>query len=201
MKVYPAISKKILDNIDIYAFDKLDGSNIRVEWTSKKGFWKFGSRHQLLDETHELLGEAPSLIVEKYKDHLEPIFKENRYEKVICFFEFFGPSSFAGNHIEEPHDVVLFDVNPYKKGIVSPSDFIGDYGHLDIPRLLYHGKANSTFQAAVKGSELEGMTFEGVVCKGMNGKVLRMFKIKSQKWLDKLKDFCNHDEDLFEKLS
>ena len=43
MKQYPTIPKTI-QSIDIIAFDKLDGSNIRAEWNPKKGFYKFGSR-------------------------------------------------------------------------------------------------------------------------------------------------------------
>ena len=33
MKTYPSITKDIRDDIHIYAFDKLDGNNIRAEWT------------------------------------------------------------------------------------------------------------------------------------------------------------------------
>jgi hypothetical protein len=36
MKAYRSIDKRIIPNIFIYAFDKLDGSNIRVEWSRKK---------------------------------------------------------------------------------------------------------------------------------------------------------------------
>jgi hypothetical protein len=48
------------------------------------------------------------------------------------------------------------------------------------------------------------MTFEGVVCKGANDKKTKMpimFKIKSQAWLDKLKEHCKEDEALFNKLA
>ena len=47
MKQYPSISHDIR-SVQAYAFDKLDGSNIRAEWHPKKGFWKFGSRTRLL---------------------------------------------------------------------------------------------------------------------------------------------------------
>jgi hypothetical protein len=43
MKTYPSISRDIVGQ-PIYAFDKLDGSNIRAEWSKKNGFHKFGSR-------------------------------------------------------------------------------------------------------------------------------------------------------------
>jgi hypothetical protein len=48
------------------------------------------------------------------------------------------------------------------------------------------------------------MTFEGVVCKGAfdrkTGRPL-MFKVKSQAWLGRLRDFCKGDERLFEMLA
>jgi len=40
MLEYPTIKKEVI-NIPIYAFDKIDGSNIRVEWGPKNGFYKF----------------------------------------------------------------------------------------------------------------------------------------------------------------
>jgi hypothetical protein len=55
----------------------------------------------------------------------------------------------------------------------------------------------------IKNDEFPGMTFEGVVCKGLplkNGYPPMMFKIKTNKWIDKLKDFCNGDEKLFQEL-
>ena len=50
MKSYRSIpfANKIPENETFYVFDKLDGSNIRAEWNPKKGFYKFGSRSQLL---------------------------------------------------------------------------------------------------------------------------------------------------------
>lgn len=204
MKSYPSIDKQIRDDVYIYAFDKLDGSNIRAEWNSKKGFYKFGTRNQLMDENTQPFGQAIPIIRNKYEKELSLVFKEQRWQDAICFFEFHGPNSFAGNHLEtDEKTVTLFDVNPYKKGILEPKEFIKLFGHLDIPRILFEGKANSTLMDQVKNSTLTGMTFEGLVCKGQNDKKTKspiMFKIKSQAWLDKLKTFCKGDENLFNKL-
>lgn len=201
MKTYPTITKKTDENIDIYAFDKIDGSNIRAEWTNKLGFYKFGSRHQLLDETHEFLYEAPELVQNKYSEDLSKIFTKLGYQKAICFFEFYGENSFAGFHQQEEHDVILFDVNPYKKGILSPYDFVKHFGHLDIPKIVYHGKVGREFHDNVKNSRIEGITFEGVVCKGKRKNQTHMFKIKTDAWLNKLRNFCKDDNTLFERLS
>lgn len=205
MKQYPSITKDIRKDVYIYAFDKLDGNNIRAQWTSKRGFYKFGSRHQLIDENNEQFGEAISLVRDKYENDLNIIFKKNRWRDVVCFFEYFGPNSFAGRH--NPDDiktVVLLDVNPYKEGILEPKAFIKLFKHLDIPKVLYEGSVNSILIDSVKNSLLDGMTFEGVVCKGANGKKTKiptMFKIKSLAWLEKLRAYCNGDLRLFEELS
>lgn len=205
MKEYPSITKDIRNDVHIYAFDKLDGNNIRAEWSSKRGFYKFGSRNQLIDDKNKQFGEAVTLIHDKYENDLAMVFKENRWRDVICFFEYYGPSSFAGQHIaSETKTVTLFDVNPYKEGILEPRVFIKLFSHLDIPKVLYEGRVNSTFISTVRNSELEDMTFEGVVCKGANDKKTKMpimFKIKSLTWLDKLKTYCNGDLRLFEKLA
>lgn len=204
MKSYPSITKDIRQGIYIYAFDKLDGSNIRAEWNIKKVFHKFGSRTQLIDRTHFPLGKAIDLIINKYQEDLSRIFVHQRWTDVLCFFEFYGPNSFAGTHANEDQTVTLIDINPYKEGIIEPSYFIKYFGHLDIPKVLYEGKVSSILFDQVKKSTLPGMTLEGVVCKGASdnkAKMPVMFKIKSQAWLDKLKNYCKDDINLLNKLS
>lgn len=203
MKTYPSLPHKARYGEPIYAFDKIDGSNIRAEWTKKKGFHRFGKRHHLIDESHEQFGEAVPLIQEKYADALHERFKEMKYQKVLCFFEFWGPNSFAGNHEDEEHTVTLFDIAPHQKGILKPKDFLDLTEDLDIAELLYQGTMNKVFEEQVRKGNLEGVSFEGVVCKVQRQKSQKshmMWKIKSENWLDKLKNFCNDDSALFERL-
>ena len=75
MKTYPSIDRIIRNDIHIYSFDKLDGNNIRAEWTSKRGFYKFGSRTQLIDENTKPLGKSISIIRDKYEEDLAMVFK------------------------------------------------------------------------------------------------------------------------------
>jgi hypothetical protein len=208
MKEYPSIGKDVRNGEKIYAFDKLDGNNIRAEWGRWKGkwgeFWKFGTKTQMLDKSDPDRGEAVQLIVDKYQESLTEIFRKQRWEKVICFFEYYGANSFAGRHVkEEPHTVTLFDVSVHKKGILLPQDFLKLFDKLEVAKLLYYGNANSEFIEKVKNRQLEGMTFEGVVCKGAYetpGMPL-MFKIKSLEWLERLKKYCNGDDSLFKQLA
>jgi len=205
MKSYPSISKEIRQDIHIFAFDKLDGSNIRAEWNSKKGFYKFGTKNQLIDQNSKPFGKAIEILRDKYESDIAMVFKEQKWRDIICFFELWGPGSFAGNHCwEEDLTVTLIDANPYKEGILEPIQFIKYFGHLDIPKVLYEGRVNTELFDKVKQSSLPGMTFEGVVCKGANDKATKMpimFKIKSKAWLDKLKVYCNGNDSLFEQLA
>lgn len=201
---YPSISKQI-QNIPVYTFDKIDGSNTRVEWTRKKGFHKFGTRTRLLEETERPLGEAVTIFQETMAEELEPLMRKTRNERITLFMEFVGESSFAGVHQEdEPHKLVLFDASFYKRGFLPPDEFmklIGDT--VETPGLLHMGKANSNLVELVKTGELEGMTFEGVICKSQakhRGQHIT-FKIKNQAWLDKLRTYAKGDEALFQQLA
>jgi hypothetical protein len=202
MEQYPSIDK-LIRNTHIYAYDKLDGSNMRAEWTRKTGFTKFGSRRQLIDTTAPVLGEAVTLFNEKYAEDLDRIFRKQQYQKTTVFFEFYGQNSFAGFHEDEKHDVTLFDVFLYKKGMMTPQEFNKLFSDIDTAALLYQGNPSQEFLESVKNGTLEGMTFEGVVCKSGFDKRNRLasFKVKNDAWLKRLKQKCGDDETLFTKLA
>jgi len=203
MKTYPEIPGGVRHGVPVYIFDKLDGSNVRVEWTPKRGFWKFGRRNGLIDDTNPWLTEVPALFMEKYADDLHRIFKKERYDKATAYMEFWGPSSFAGNHEDETHDVTLFDVSVHRKGFLEPRQFLRLFGELDHAALLHHGNFTHDIKREVEQGILEGMTFEGVVAKGAwdrkAGRPL-MFKWKSLAWIAKLHDLCGEDEEMFQRL-
>ena len=203
MKEYHSIGRNIQYGITAYVFNKLDGSNIRAEWTKKNKFNKFGSRHRLLGTDQGVLNESVELIKNGFEKEMSDIFIKERIIEATCFFEFYGKNSFAGNHIDEEHNVSLIDISVYKKGILLPKDFVKLFGNLNIAELLYHGNINQEIVEKVKNSQLEGMGEEGVVCKSLplkNGYPPNMFKIKTNYWLDKLKTYCNGNEELFQRL-
>jgi len=200
MKSYPTITKNLREDIYIYAFDKLDGNNIRAEWNKKQGFYKFGSRNQLIDETSDL-GGSISLIKEKYEEDLSRIFVKQKWASIVCFFEYYGPNSFAGHHIDKDLTITLIDVNPYKEGILQPAKFIELFKYVDTPKVLFEGHITTDFVDKVKSSNMKGMTFEGCVCKGTEKNRIIMFKIKSNAWLEKLMAYCQGNVSLFNKLA
>lgn len=202
MEIYPSIDTSVV-NARIFAFDKLDGSNIRAQWTRKNGFDRFGTRRRLLDPNEPVLGEAVDLILEHQAPILDQIFRKQRWDKATAFFEFYGPSSFAGKHEAEPHEVRLIEMHRYKQGIIEPKEYLKlFYNQVPCAPLLYTGNPNADFVESVRHSTLDGMTFEGVVCKGPRNSRNQptLFKVKSLAWLGRLKNWCGEDQRLFNSL-
>lgn len=181
--------------LPIFAFDKLDGSNLRFEYSHKRGFYKFGTRNVMIDENNEDFGFAVPLIRNKYEEALTKVFKSKDYrnsQSFVCFAELVGSKSNFGQHDfrNDNFDVVLFDVSQYKKGFIPPKQFINDFGHTGIPRLVYHGNLNKELVAQIKTNQF-GLT-EGVICKGTiqtkkDNSQLYYCKIKTNDWFDRLR--------------
>ena len=196
MKQYPHIQyyPKGIMGEPVYAFDKLDGSCMRAEWSKKRGWCKFGSRTQMIDENNQQFGMAIKLFKVQYADDLDQIFrKKEEYrnsQEFVVYFEYFGDKSFAGYHVEgDKMFVRLFDVDQYKRGIIPAREFVDNFSHLLIPKIIYIGNLNHDFIQRVKDNEF-GLK-EGVVCKGVRktkGKdLIWMVKIKTADWLKRLK--------------
>lgn len=201
MKTYPSIGRDNVKGQPFYVFDKLDGSNVRAEWNPKRGFWKFGSRSQLIDETGPI-GALAIPLMKAQEDRIGSILRGLRVQEATCFFEFYGPSSFAGVHQwkETNFQTVLFDVSLFKRGMMPPSEFVKVFGHkISIPSLVHYGNVTDGLAQQVWDGTLAGVTFEGVVCKGSplkNGYPPHMFKLKSKAWIDKVKSLYKDPKEL-----
>lgn len=195
MQQFPSImTYKKFSNQSCIAFDKLDGSNVRFEWSKKRGWHKSGTRKQMLDENHPHMGVAPSIFVNKYGEDLERIFRDSKeYKKrdsFIAFGEFLGPKSFAGVHEpDDDYDVILFDIWIYKVGMIGPNEFVKNFRHLHIPRIVYEGNLNKEFVESVRRNDYN--LHEGVICKwgktGIWRKDLNMCKIKTASYIERIK--------------
>lgn len=191
MREYPSIPRQINRQDRVYVFDKIDGSNVRAEWRNDRGFWKYGTRRGLMDrQSDPILGQSIDLMLE-HEDGITSVCQKKGYEKVTCFFEFAGPYSFAGQHDpDDDFEVHLFDVWPKREGsIINPDDFLDLFGHLDIPEPLYYGRLNDSIVDSIRDGSLDGMTYEGVVCKSPtrdDHSHPDMFKIESDAWLDEV---------------
>lgn len=99
----------------------------------------------------------------------------------MAFTEFFGPSSFAGIHIEgEPKELRLFDVD-LGDGLVRPRDFVRWYGDLPFAaQVVYEGNLNRQFIDSVRKGVYPVQ--EGVVAKGDGF----MVKVKTDAYMARL---------------
>jgi len=188
MKSYPSIPRSSHE-FKAHTFDKIDGSNLRFEWNRKNGWIKYGTRNRLFDLTDEVFGNAIPLFHETMAETIHNIAKAERWESVIAFAEFWGRHSFAGIHFnDEPKYLTLFDVAPYKKGLLPPIDFRKLFED-KVPTAKYLGNFNwtSDFRTRVWKKELDGITFEGVVGKAKDGKKIIMSKAKTQAWIESVK--------------
>jgi hypothetical protein len=204
MKEYPHIEYGTgIYGEKVYAFDKLDGSNIRIEWNRKNakksaftgGFVKFGTKTQIISKINQHFGDSVDVFLDKYCDDLNEIFFNEKYfrntDRIIMFCEYFGKNSFAGFHdLKEPKDIVLFDICVNRRGLfLPPKLFVEYFGHLDIPEVVYIGNYNKQLIQDIKNNtELK----EGVVCKGVRkvkgDDIVWMTKIKTNQWFDRLKN-------------
>lgn len=194
MKEYPSILGPQGDfGKACIAFSKLDGSNLRFEWTPKSKWAKFGTRTRLFDQNDPVFGSAVGLFMTTLAEGVEKVIRDTKEyrnnERVTVYCEFFGPTSFAGLHDlvlpNDPKEIVLFDVNLHKKGILGPREFVKSFGHLKIPPVVYEGNFNQQFIDDVRQGKYR--VVEGVIAKGGSGHDLWMRKVKTFAYLDKLK--------------
>jgi hypothetical protein len=210
MKSYPRIQyfNQGLFGEYIYAFDKLDGSNIRAEWNPKRGWYKFGTRNTMIDERDLQFGEAITLFLNKYGESLPKVFRTNksykRIESFVVFAEYVGEQSFAGRHINsDPKDIILFDVNQYKHGFVTPKNFVEDFGHLHIPDVIYKGPYTMDFVQTIRDNQhnlKEGVIVKGVLKTKNQKDEVWMVKVKTKEWLQKVKEL-HGERALLEELN
>lgn len=205
MKEYPSIPgpgevSNFVTNAKCIGFRKYDGSNLRFSWSPKRGWYKFGTRNRTFDVSDVEYGCSVALFKEKYGSGLEKVFVDDPFFKkateVICYAEFFGPNSFCGQHdpvylgVEhnDPKDIILFDVNVHKKGLIPAWQFMDTFGHLPVAQVVYEGVMDDELVERVAAGEFA--VDEGMVCKGMVGRPphgLWMRKIKTRQYLERLK--------------
>lgn len=204
MLQYPSILgvKKMPLGHPCVAFYKYDGSNLRFEWSPKKGWNKFGSRTQMIDIKHPVFGrgielfqdEMGQIILDRMKNSFPQQFK--KLERLTAFAEFYGENSFAGHHLEsDEKKLKLFDLFQFQKGFLLPEQFIdvfGDWEHA--AEVVYKGKLDADFIESIRYNTLDSKLNEGVICKGFSDKIdfkkhgsLWMTKIKTYEYINKLK--------------
>lgn len=221
MKSYPSIPYWKAGHFGqpAYVFEKLDGTQIRAEWTKKRGWDKFGSKGQLIDDTSEW-SNMIEVFMQTHGDELPRLFQSEypRVQEFTVFGEYWGPNSFIGIHPKEDKQrfVTIFDVSLYKQGFVLPREFSkvfsGDsyryahcfgrftYGHALVEAIFKWDSWEPVLQGAIPIQPL----FEGVVCKGTRktkGRdLIWQAKCKTDKWLQAVRALKG-DKYLLEELN
>lgn len=200
-------TSRIARSTPCYAFSKLDGSNLRVEWSKKQGFSKFGTRQELFDATHSIFGEA----VTRWTDDVGPqVLKHlkkldasmlNTAKKITIFGEFYGAHSFADSHVAEQHVIKVFDIEVAGQGFIEPKVFAGLSKSSDIyvPFLGIHSFNTPLIESVYESTfdcQCDQETPEGIILKhAVRGEILRS-KLKTKAWLERLKSTKENWQDL-----
>ncbi|MFK7766948.1 MAG: hypothetical protein AB8B55_06975 [Mariniblastus sp.] len=190
MKSYPS-TKRYRDDRYLgftgHTFAKLDGSNLRFEWDTKRGWYRFGSRRRLVDESHSEFGIASEMFQSKLAGSFERMAVEKGWPGMVVYCEFWGEKSFAGEHmVDDDKFLTPIDVAVQKKGLLSADEFVRNFE--DQFDLHYLGVKvwDEAFVEAVKNSTLPKMAFEGVIGKNGTGHQRLAIKLKSEAWIDKV---------------
>jgi hypothetical protein len=158
----------------------------------------------MFDASDPEYGPAIEIFEKKYAEPLAKAIVDfsdfKKPQEAIAFMEYFGPHSFAGWHDpkalrnigidcehNDPKDVVVFDVNIHKRGLVGPRNFRRAFGHLPVSEIVWEGFFTEDFVEDVReGNVVKG---EGVVVKGGDGfdHTLWMLKIKTNAYIEELK--------------
>lgn len=195
------------------AFEKYDGTNLHWDWDRDFGWHSFGTRRDEFNLTeagteqfalrHAHLRQCVEVFRATLADGLERVFREQPsymgFQIIKAFTEFFGPNSFAGLHKDDdPKELRLFDVSAEPFGMIGPQQFVADFAHLPIARVVYEGKLTGTFTQDVRHGKF-GVA-EGVVCKGgSGGSDVWMVKIKTDSYLERLQQaFADRWEEYWE---
>lgn len=198
MKAYPSIPRQPKGKGRarlMHVFDKIDGSNLRFEWARSDGWFRWGSRHRVVDESHPVFGGALALFHATMSGAIERVARAQGWEALVAFAEFAGPSSLGGQHAPaDPKALTLFDVAPYRRGLVGPARFLELFADLPTPRYLGEHAWDDELVARVRRGELEGVTFEGVVGKAGDGHSLVMAKAKTEAWVKRIIERYGEEE-------
>jgi hypothetical protein len=186
---YPPIARSTgtgFREFDAYVFDKIDGRNLRFEWSRKRGWYKSGTRELLFDETDPDVGRALPLFRQQLATPLENIARCERWDHLIAFVECWTLHSLSGIlRTDEEMRLTVFDLaRPDRDEMVGPREFLALMGKAEIgyvPRFLGQHRWTRGFVQRVWQGDVDGVTFEGVVGKSTDG---YMAKAKTQAWVN-----------------
>lgn len=205
MMTFPSVPRiedaKVLPG-KYHLFYKYDGQQLRVEWSKKRGFYKWGSKGEMRAENDRIYGAAFALFRQELTPHLEDVLTRQKHlrqsiESATIFAEYWGDRSIAGMH--EPGDrmrVTLVDLAVGRAGstsFVSPEDFLAltAYFPKDLAaQFLGKHEVDGPLVQAIRANAWKTPLKEGVVAKALRGNQTHMVKIKTNEWKERVRAHC-----------
>ena len=131
MQEYPSIQRAIYPVGKLYTFDKLDGANLRFEYSKQAGFYKFGTRTRLFDETDDVLGGAVAQFRSGLERELLGIADRGHWQRAVVFCEYWGPETLGGiNGASTATRLTPIDAWLPDTGMLEPRLFVKRFGSL-----------------------------------------------------------------------
>lgn len=159
------------------AFEKIDGTELKVRVTKVKGICS-------IEISHPNFWERYLYLIHENRDRLVEALKLFPEREGTFYGEIYTNTSFAGRHLDDNFKVVFTDLElgDKKKRMLPPEEFAA----LDIPRpkIYFKGILSDKIIARIR----KNLTLhQGVVCKGVENGRVWMAKIKTNKYYLKLK--------------
>jgi len=192
---------KIPDTLDCplrqcVAFEKYDGTNIHWTFKPGEGWQEYGTRRdryainntgtRAFEEAHPELAGLHKLWDQdsKLEDFLNS--KYSNAKEIIVFTEYLGPNSFAGSHNpKDEKQLILIDVQ-VDGSIIAPDQLLEDFQQFNLARWVFKGKFSGQLFVDVRKGKYN--VKEGVVVKGIYNGQVYMAKIKTESYLERLKN-------------
>ncbi len=192
---------KIPDTLDCplkqcVAFEKYDGTNIHWVWTPDYGWTDFGTRRDRFSLNNNGIAQFEAAHPElsglsklwdqdsKLEDFLNS--KYSKAKEIIVFTEYLGPNSFAGSHNpKDEKQLILIDVQ-VDGSIIAPDQLIEEFQQFNLARWVFKGKFSGQLFVDVRKGKYN--IKEGVVVKGIYNGQVYMAKIKTESYLERLKN-------------
>lgn len=187
------------------AFEKIDGTNMHWVWNRTifdehgSGWARFGTRRDtyfLVDngqrdfwKEHKGLEGAFPAFWDTLNQRLEKKLESACHHEVICFTEYSGPNSFAGQHLPEDHKKhTIIDLQVDGK-LLAPGAFLSLMEDFPIAKVVYTGKFSGQLVEDIRAGHFpvnEGVVLKGVAKGEVNGEIY-MAKVKTLAYQEKLK--------------
>jgi hypothetical protein len=177
-------------------FEKYDGTNIHWVFVPGFGWTDYGTRRDRfqLNETginqfekaHPELSGVDKLWDQDGKLGSYLATKYNTAKEIVVFTEYYGPNSFAGSHdSKDKMELVIFDIS-IDNSIIYPKTFISDFVDFNIARVVFECKYTGQLFIDIRIGKY-GVK-EGVVIKGVVDNNVYMAKIKTEAYMERLKN-------------